>query len=106
MGTITRREIMEHPERWVRYINSEGKEVFREKKQFGNRHAIFEINSEIGMVHNDLYNATDVPFGTVNHIAKWSNEKFGINEDLARLLVWGIGIYATYKVGKHLAKSL
>jgi hypothetical protein len=81
MAIITRIEIMKQPERWVRYINGEGKEVFREKKQFGNRHAIFEINSEIGIIHNDLYNATDVPVGTVNHIAKWSNEKFGLMKD-------------------------
>lgn len=37
-------------ERWIytSYLRSDGKEEFREKKEFGNRHAVFEKGSEWG----------------------------------------------------------
>ena len=101
---ITRSEINRHPDRWVRYTNGENKEVFREKKEFGNRHAIFDLSAETGIVHVDLYNALDFPIGTVNHIAKWTNEKFGINENVARIGLYAIGLYGAYKLGKSVLK--
>jgi hypothetical protein len=53
----------------------DGKEHYRELKQYGNRHAIFELGAEWGSVHLDQYNATDFPSGTLNHLAKFANEK-------------------------------
>ncbi len=100
---ITRNEIMKQPDRWLRYVNGD-KETFREKKEFGNRHAIFDIGVEIGEVHADVYNALDFPIGTVNHVAKWMNEKFGINETVARVGLYAIGIYGAYKIGKLILK--
>ena len=91
---------MRHSDRWIRYVNGDNKEVFREKKEFGNRHAIFDLGAETGIVHVDLYNALDFPIGTVNHIAKWTNEKFGINENVARVCLYALGIYGAYKLGK------
>jgi len=31
-------------------------------------------NADYGLVHPDQYNATSFPTGTVNHVAKWTNE--------------------------------
>jgi len=104
--SISRREIMLERWCWLPYVNFEGKEVFRELKKYGNRHAIFDKGAEWGYVHSDKYNATDFPIGTRDHIAKWLSEKIGINEKLARFLVSIAGLYVGYKTGKYLYKNL
>lgn len=106
METISRSEIMNEIDHWFRYENLEGKEVFRELEKFGNRHTVFEKNVDYGLVHLDQYNATSFPTGTVNHVAKWTNENTGIDEGLARLALWGIGLYAAYKTGKYMYNRL
>ena len=95
-------------ERWIdtSYIRTDGKEEFREKKEFGNRHAVFEKGALLGTVDYDKYNATDVPVGTIKHAAKYTEEKTGIPEGLATLgIVLGLG-YIGYKTVKYLAKNL
>jgi len=37
----------------------------------------------------DQHNATSFPKGTINHLAKWGNEKTGINESALRVVGWG-----------------
>ena len=80
MESISRSEILQEIDHWIYYENLEGKEVFRELEKYGNRHAVFEKNADFGIVHPDQYNATSFPTGTVNHVAKWTNENTGINE--------------------------
>ncbi|MCZ6582026.1 MAG: hypothetical protein O6761_02500, partial [Thaumarchaeota archaeon] len=55
----------------------------------GNRHAIFRKDLVYGWVHIDKYNALDFPDGTIKHLAKWGNEKTGVDEGLLRLVGWG-----------------
>jgi hypothetical protein len=64
-------------ERWVNSagLPPDGREHFRELKQYGNRHVVFERNTEWGQIHIDEHNATDFPVGTVNNLAKYTNEK-------------------------------
>jgi len=106
MQWITRAKVMQEIDHWIYYENIEGKEVFRELEKYGNRHAVFEKNADYGLVHPDQYNATSFPTGTVNHVAKWTNENTGIDEGLARLALWGIGLYAAYKAGKYVYDRL
>ena len=107
MDLISRSEIMrEFGTRWLGDLRFDGKEGFREVEPYGNRHVVFDYGAELGYVHDDQYNATSFPKGTVNHIAKWANEKTGINENLARLLGWGALLYAGYKTIKYLDENL
>lgn|SRR5690242_19394659 len=89
--------------RWINtsYLRTDNKEEFRERKEFGNRHAVFMKGSEWGEVHYDEYNATDFPTGTVNHAAKYTEEKTGIPQGLATAgIVLGAG-YVGYKILKY-----
>lgn len=89
--------------RWINttYLRTDGKEEFRERKEFGNRHAVFMKGSEWGELHHDEYNATDFPIGTVNHTAKYVEEKTGIPQELATAgIIIGAG-YIGYKILKH-----
>mgnify|MGYP007108818603 CR=1 FL=1 len=102
MTIITRLEIMQHPERWIRYVWN-GEEIFREKPQYGNRDVRFHpIGSEIGSIHLDKFNAISQP---ISHSAHWAHEKTGINEGLLRLLGYGLSAYAGYRVGKFALKK-
>lgn len=91
-------------ERWINtsYLRSDNKEEFREKKEFGNRHAVFDRGSEWGEVHHDEHNATDFPIGTINHAAKYTEEKTGIPQGLAAVGITAAGLYAGYKLLKYL----
>ena len=95
-------------ERWTNtsYLRNDGKEEFREKAQFGNRHAVFVKSAEWGEVHYDEHNATDVPVGTIMHAAKYTEEKTGIPKGLAALgIAFGLG-YVGYKALKYLDEKL
>lgn len=91
-------------DRWqnTSILRSDGKEEFRELPEFGNRHAVFERNSDIGYIHIDEHNALDIPFGTIKHATKYVEEKTGIPQWLTTLAIVGIGIFALVKVGKSL----
>jgi len=102
MISISRSEIMAHPERWVHYILN-GEEIFREKSQYGNRDARFKIGALVGDVHIDEFNAISQP---ISHLAHWLHEKTGIDEGLLRLLGYGTTAYAGYRVGKYALKKL
>lgn len=103
MTIITRSEIMQHPERWFSYIWN-GEEIFREYRKYGNRDARFRpIGSEIGIVHEDKFNAISQP---ISHLAHWVHEKTGVNEGLLRLVGYGLAGYTGYRVGKLALKKL
>lgn len=91
-------EILRESEKWLVTRNWFGKIEYRELEKFGNRHTIFEKDSEWGTVHHDQYNATSFPEGTINHLAKWGNEKMGLDEALLRLTGWVGLIYVGKKV--------
>jgi hypothetical protein len=82
----------------------DGKDHFRERKQYGNRHAIFEIGALKGTVHVDEHNATDVPVGTFNHLAKYTHEKTGISETAARMAIGGLALFALFTAAKFLSR--
>lgn len=65
-------------------VRSDGKIEYRQRPAFGNNHAVFEPNSEWGLIHNDKFNALDFPNGTVDHLSKYTEEKTGIPHDLAK----------------------
>ncbi len=73
------------PEEWINtsLARSDGKIEYRQRPKYGNLHALFEKNSEWGEIHNDEHNALDFPNGTVDHLAKYTNEKTSIPEDWA-----------------------
>ncbi len=75
-------QITSESKHWIRTWDG-----YREIERFGNRHAKF-VDSEWLDVHWDEYNATSFPIGTVNHLAKWGNEKTSINEDILRVAGW------------------
>jgi hypothetical protein len=90
-----------------RWINStglppDGRQHFRERAQYGNRHAVFEPGADWGIVHLDEHNATDFPVGTLNHAAKYANEKTGVSEPLAKVLIAGAALYLGYRGLKSL----
>jgi len=95
-------------ERWAdtSYLRTDDKEEFRERAKFGNRHAVFEKGSEVGYIHYDKYNATDIPVGTINHAAKYTEEKTGIPQGLVALVIVIVGIIGILTVGRSLLKSL
>jgi len=90
------------PDQWANTTGfpPDGKEHFRELKQYGNRHAVFERGGTFGMVHCDQYNALDFPVGTLNHLAKYTNEKTGISENAARIGIAALAIYGAYRLFK------
>jgi len=87
-------EILSEPNRWI--WTGDG---YRELEKFGNLHTKF-IDSELLEAHTDQYNATSFPIGTINHLAKWVNEKTGIDEGLLRLVGGGSLVYAGYRFFK------
>lgn len=95
-------EIRNQPEKWIITRNWFGKTEYRELEKFGNRHVIFENGSEWGTVHYDQHNATSFPVGTVNHLAKWGNEKTGLPEEALSILVWVGLLYAGKKIADNL----
>ena len=103
---ISRTETMrDFGTRWLSDLRFDGKEGFREVESYGNRHAVFDYGAEWGYVHDDQYNATSFPKGTVNHLARWGNEKTGIDEGFLRLVGWAALLYAAYKAGKYLNEN-
>ena len=99
---ITIAEINAHRDRWIdtSFARADGKIEYREKKAFGNRHAVFENGARIGGVHIDSYNATDVPEGTIKHISNYAEEKTGIPQWLFNLLIVGGVLYGGYRIAK------
>ena len=88
------------------YLRTDGKEEFRERKEFGNRHVVFENGSIWGEVHYDQYNATDFPKGTVSHASNYVEEKTGIPKGLITLAIVLGSAYVGYKTLKYLSKKL
>ena len=95
-------DIMAERQQWYNtsFLRTDGKIEYREKAEFGNRHAVFENGSYVGDMHTDRFNATDVPVGMVRHAGNYVEEKTGIPEPLATLgiVLVGIGVaYVGYK---------
>ena len=84
------------------FFRSDGKQEFRERVNFGNRHVVFDVNSQCGEVHNDKHNVTDFPNGTLNHAALYTNEQTGIPEDVAKIGIVGLALYGIIKILKYL----
>jgi len=101
-------EVKSHPEQWANtsFVRSDDKTEYREKKKFGNRHVVFEKDALFGDDHYDQHNATDIPFGTVNHFSNYVEEKTGIPQELVRLVTIGVSLYAGYKAVKWADKNL
>lgn len=105
-------EVRSHPERWMdtSYFRSDGKIEYREKKEYGNRHAVFDSNALLGSTHIDQYNATDFPKGTTQHASKYVEEKTGIPQDLVTgaivVAVAGLSLYAGYKTAKWVKDNI
>jgi hypothetical protein len=101
-------EVRSNPEQWTNtsYLHSDGKIEYREKKEFGNRHVIFDNGAYWGNVHYDKYNATDFPKGTTQHLSNYVEEKTGIPQMLVTIAIIGFSLYAGYKVVKWAKNSL
>lgn len=106
MTLIYRAEITK--EKWTNTsdLRTDGKEEFREKAKFGNRHAVFEKGALWGEVHYDKYNAIDFPVGTVNHFAKYTEEKIGIPQGFVILVIVIVAVVVGVHVIKYLAKNV
>ena len=105
---ITRQEVKEHPERWMKtsWLRLDGKEEYRERKEFGNRHVIFERGTLFGEIHYDKYNATDFPVGTVQHTSNYTEEKTGIPAGLVTLGIIAVSAFLGYKAIKYVSKKI
>ena len=97
-----------HPQNWIdtSLVRSDGKLEFREKPQFGSRHAIFYKGSDWGEVHNDEYNALDFPNGTLDHLAKYTEEKTSLPKEAIKIGIIFGSLYAGYKILKFLGDEL
>jgi len=95
---IHRSEITE--EQWsdTSIIRTDGREEFREKPGFQDRHAIFVKGAEWGEVHVDEYNALDFPNGTVDHLSKYAEEKTGVPELIAKGVIVLGGLFVAAKL--------
>ena len=101
-------EIKLHPEQWIdtSYLRSDGKIEYREKKEYGNRHAIFNPGAYWGSAHIDQHNATDVPIGTVKHFSNYVEEKTGVPQGLVALGAIAATAFVGYKIVKWADKNL
>lgn len=86
-------------------IRTDGMKEYRELPQYGNRHAIFNPNSEWGEVHYDEHNATNFPVGSIKHLGRYTNEKTGIPEDIATVGIAAVGLYGLYRLLKYLEEN-
>ena len=92
------------PERWTEtsIVRGDGKREFRERPKYGSRHVVFLINSEWGEAHVDEFNALDFPNGTVNHLSKYTEEKTGIPEVIAKGAIILGGLFVGAKLLQYL----
>ena len=95
------------PSRWIEtsIVRTDGKREFRERPKFGNRHAVFLLGSEWGEVHEDKFNALDFPNGTVDHLSKYTEEKTGIPEIIAKGAIIVGGLVVGAKLLQYLGDS-
>jgi len=99
---ISLNEVISQPERWVdtSYLRQDSKTEYREKKEYGNRHAIFKKASTIGIIHTDKYNATNFPVETVRHFSKYIEEKTGMPEIVTSIAIGVLVVYVGYRALK------
>jgi len=95
-------------DRWMNtsFARFDDKIEFRERPQFGNTHVVFPKDSEWGEEHIDTYNALDFPSGTVDHLAKYSEEKTGIPETIARGVIVVGGLILGAKLLQYLEDEI
>lgn len=100
-------EVRSNPKQWINTsgLRLDGKTEYRERKEYGNRHAVFDNGAYWGEVHYDKHNATDIPVGTTKHFSNYVEEKTGIPQGLVTLATIGISLYAGYKVVKWTQKN-
>ncbi len=99
---VSLNEVRNNPEQWIdtSYLRSDGKLEYREKKEYGNRHVVFDDGVFLGSVHIDQHNATDFPIGTVKHFSNYVEEKTHIPHVIVDIVIAGITAYAGYKTAK------
>lgn len=95
-------------EKWydTSFLRMDEKQEFREKKQYGNRHVVFNPGAVWGTIHYDKYNATDFPVGTIQHTSKYTEEKTGIPEGLVTLGIVAVSLFVGYKALKFISKKI
>ena len=105
---ISRDNIEESRYRWydTSFLRVDGKTEYREKAEFGDRHAVFEDGYFTGDVHVDRFNATDFPLGTIRHAPNYVEEKTGIPEPLVTGATILTGAYVAYKAVQWIDKNL
>ena len=105
---ISIEEVRLHPEQWIdtSYLRSDGRIEYREKKEYGNRHAVFNPGAFWGSTHIDQYNATDVPVGAVKHFSNYVEEKTGIPQGLVILGTIAAAAFAGYGIAKWVDRNL
>lgn len=103
---IHRSEITE--EQWsdTSIIRTDGREEFREKPGFQDRHAIFVKGDEWGEVHIDKHNALNFPNGTINHLSKYTEEKTGVPELIVKGAIVLGGLFVGIKALQYLGDNL
>lgn len=108
MDIIFRNDVEGYPEHWMNTsgVRPDDKEEYRERKEFGNRHVIFENGALYGIVHHDKYNATDFPVGTVQHVSNYTEEKTGIPAGLVTLGIIAVSAFLGYQAIKYVAKKI
>jgi hypothetical protein len=106
MRQIHRSEITS--DRWINtsFARNDGREEFREKPEYGNLHVIFNVGSDWGEVHVDEHNPIDFPVGTVNHLAKYTEEKTSIPKEIATAGLVVVGLFVGYKLLKFLGEEI
>lgn len=104
---MTMADIMAERQRWydTSFLRADGRVEYREKKEFGSRHAVFDSGSCVGDMHVDRFNATDVPVGTVRHAGNYVEEKTGIPEPLASIGMVLAGIAGIAYIGYRALKD-
>jgi len=83
-------------------VRFDDKREFREKPEFGNAHVVFNHGSEWGNEHVDEYNALDFPNGTIDHLAKYTEEKTSIPQTVAKIGIIVGGIMIAKKISDFL----
>ena len=97
-----------HSKQWINtsVIRTDGKFEFREKPMHGNRHAIFELDSDWGDVNYDEFGAVDFPIGAADHLAEYFEEKTSIPKNIAKIGIVLGGLFAGVSILKFLGLKL
>jgi hypothetical protein len=74
------------------YYRWDGKREFRQEKQFGNWHVVFDKGASYGIGDEDKYNALGSPMDKFNHLSLFVSEQLGTSENVGRAAVAAGGL--------------